>query len=147
MSLEDADQSDLNVLDRNRQVDQKFLGNVLKVVAKKKATYPTEVSKYVDQDIDKCAKLLRQLEESGVLERLKPKMKNYDGRIVSRRNDGIFSGIEEAKRMSWYGLNSVYDWQLKVNNRELYVNEYHEVIDQPEEISENLVDMAVNKMG
>lgn len=130
-----------------RKVEQSVIRKILKVICDKKATYASEVSSYVDADPSNIGSILRQLEESGVLEELTPKMKHGDPRLRDAVLDSQFSGIEEAKNPRWYGLNSDVDWELKVNGKDMWVDEYHRVIEDPEGVDKNLLDYAVDKMA
>jgi hypothetical protein len=57
-----------------------------------------------------------------------------DHRLLARRddmNDRGIKGVEGFKKMNWFGLNSDYDWVLKVRGKNnFYVNEYHKPVDQ-----------------
>lgn len=114
----------------NREVNQRFLRNVFKVVADKKASYPSEVKYFVDtNDINKIAKVMRELEDVGIFERLKPKMKNADPRLRSASYRTGKNSMDKMKQPKWYGLNSEHDWYLKDDNLDHYVNEYGDKVE------------------
>jgi len=129
-----------------RKVEQKLLRKVLKVICDKKTSYPTEVAHHTSKDPGEIGSLLRELEDAGILERLKPKMKHSDDRLLKRSRD-IQGGIKKFSQMNWYGLNSDLNWVLKDKNSGKYTDEYHEtLLDQDPDIEENILDMAVNRM-
>lgn len=128
-----------------RSVNQKLLRKTVKTVADKKATYPSEVSSYVSQDPGTVGRLLRELEEAGFLERLKPRMKHSDQRLLDRRSD-IEGGMKEFKKRNWYGLNSDLCWALPDPEKGVHVNEYHDRVEvvNPDRLS--LVNRAVKML-
>lgn len=127
-----------------RKVEQKLLRKILKVVADKKATYASEVSHFVDADPSEVASILRQLEESDVLEVLKPKMKHSDPRLLSASKRTGKRSIDQMRQPTWYGLNSDVDWALKDKKRG-YIDPYGNSVESPE-IRKNLMDYAVDRM-
>lgn len=127
---------------QGRKVNQKLLRNVLKVVADKRASYPSEVAHYVDASRKECGSLMRRLKDAGVLERLQPKMKHSDTRLLMRRRE-FDGGIDYMSQMNWYGLNSAREWHLKNDSTGQWVNEYHKPIENGEEYENDLIDDAV----
>lgn len=134
-----------NLSSSGRQVEQKFLRKVVKVVCDKGATYPSEVASRCSHDPGEVGELMRQLKKSGFLEELSPKMKHSDKRLLNRRND-IEGGIKEFKKRNWYGLNSDLEWSFRDRNRDIYVNEYHNHIANPDPNRKSVIDRAVDML-
>lgn len=130
----------------DRQVNQKLLRKILKQVCDKKATFASEVAHYVGADRDKVASIMRQLEESGTLEVLEPKMTNGDKRLLSASRRTGKDSIEQMKQPRWYGLNSDLDWEIHHSSKDLVVDEYHNKIENPEGVDNNIMDLAVSNM-
>lgn len=140
--------SDLNSFtdSSGRKVEQKLLRKVLKQVCNKKAAFATEIAHFTNQDPDEIALILRQLKQAGILEVLKPKMKNGDKRLMSASKRTGKNSIDQMRQPTWYGLNSDLDWEIKHSSKDIVVNEYHEEIKNPNGTDQNILDMAVKRM-
>lgn len=129
----------------SREVDQKLLRKVLKQVCDKQATYPSEVSYFVQEDKDKVGLIMRQLEQVGILERLIPQKKNGDRRLLKASIRTDKRSLEQMKQPNWYGLNSDMDWEIKQTSGEV-IDEYGNVIEDHEGVDQNIVDKSVKRM-
>ena len=126
---------------------------VLQTIATKKATYGTEIAQKNRIDRKTVSNILHELEDKGYIERLIPKKKNNDQRLLDRRTHmfrNSMKGLEGASSPKWYGLNSEHDWSLKVNNDNTsvdFVDEYHREVDfEPEKSTAEFVAEKV-RMG
>jgi hypothetical protein len=110
----------------NFEVNQKTLRRILQIIARKKATFPSEVAQLMDAETSEIGHYLRVLNESGVIERLNADSFEPDARLVDRSID-LNKGRNDMQKPRWYGLNSDHGWALKVDGEKgpEYVNEYH----------------------
>lgn len=153
--------NDIDVSSRN--VDRKQLRQVLRVVLDKGATFPSEVAPRTDLSNEQAGAFLRELEEAGVLERLVPKKKRSDKRLLDRRGElwkRGKKGIGEFEKAHWYGLNSELDWAIQVRTEQgehIIINEYGNKIGEPEfneetgkyenpMLQQNILDFSVNRL-
>lgn len=110
------------------EVKQRALRHVVKIVAEKKASYPSEISAFSDYDEKTVGQICRRLVEADYFETLEPKIKNSDKRLKDRAGS-INGGIGKMKQRDWYALNSEINWRLKEWESNYIRNEYGDKID------------------
>lgn len=130
--LIDLSNTKISDFDNEDQYDFEKVFKVIEVIAKKKASYGKEISGNTGIDRKSVSRILHKLRDEGYIERLQPKIKNSDRRLLDRTEDmwaNDMKGIDQFSNAKWYGLNSSHQWVLKVDSDNPddpdYVNEYH----------------------
>lgn len=116
-------------------LDRKKVFKIMRAVANLKVTYVSELISYTGIERDELKRILYELHDNNLLERLNPRLKGSDDRLLSRVayfNTRGISGINQFRNMNWYALNSERDWFLSVEGRDLVVDEYHNLVDMDE---------------
>lgn len=134
------------------KVEQKALRQIIKKVAEKGATYPSEIAAFTDYDEKTVGQICRRLTEANYFERLEPKFKGGDPRL-RKRSDAVNGGIQAMKGRDWYALNSAKEWRLRLWDDDRVVNEYGELIDfiledekPSDRVTNDFVNQAVNNL-
>ena len=144
MGLDDYEPEVEEQISDQNQLDHRKVFRIVRSIAKLKASYKSELSRYTAVDQNTLGIILYELLEAGILEKLTPKFKHNDDRLLGRKSDlrtkGI-TGIDRMRTMEWFALNSEREWFLKTNDG-FYVDEYHRRYspDELEEAKENLDD-------
>jgi hypothetical protein len=134
------------------EVEQRALRQIVKVVAEKGASYPSEISAFTDYDEKTVGKICRRLAEANYFERLRPKTTLSDQRLEDRGHV-VNGGIQAMRSRDWYALNSDITWRMKVWDSDKVINEYGEVVDfiledeEPEDrVENNFIREGVNHL-
>jgi len=130
----------------SRKVDQEMMRKLLKQIADKKACFASELTHYVDGDVDEVATVLRQLVDAGILETLQPSKKHGDPRLLEASQRTGKDNIEEMRQPNWYGLNSDRNWCIKNNKDGNYYDENHNRVWFDEMDEGYAMDQAVEEM-
>lgn len=119
---------------------------IVDVIANKKASFKSEIAGIKGLDRDTVGKILHKLEEEGILERLNPKFKHSDQRLLSQRSRPNLNSIDEFKNCKWFALNSDLQWVLKIrescDTEYEYMDEYH----RPLELGDEKMDQKFQEL-
>lgn len=101
------------------EVEQKMIRKILKVIADKRASYPTEISARTGFQVSEVSSLLYSLADADVLEFITA----GDQRVKDRASELQKQGkgkIGQVEQMNWVGLNTDIRWSLYDRNTETY---------------------------
>lgn len=125
----------------NDRVDRDQL-KILQFIATKKCTYKAEIAKHVGMRNQKVGNILNELHDAELIERIFPGQHESldDARLLDRRSDIWMHGKRGNNRKNsgfrkpnFYGLNTELNWVLKVDGKNIYLDEYHDrVFQEPE---------------
>jgi len=113
------------------KVEQKAIRQITKIIAEKKASWPSEISAFTDYDQNTVGQACRKLTEAGILSKLRPKIKGSDPRLV-KRSFSVNGGIQAMRSRDWYALNSDKTWRMKLWNQDRVIDEYGRDLYNPE---------------